>query len=76
MSDSIRDKLMSVRKTSEFTKVIEKEFGYHRKSKHAGSHVVYEAQGRVQLSIPLHTEISPGTRRGLVKQIMGEKYYD
>ena len=52
-----------------------KFLGYTEKPKRGGSHRIFECRNKPTLSIPDHKELSPGTKRNIVKLILGNEYY-
>jgi len=50
--------------------------GYHEKPKNGSSHRIFVMPGKPVLSIPDHKELAPGTKRNLVKLILGKEYYN
>jgi predicted RNA binding protein YcfA (HicA-like mRNA interferase family) len=62
---------MEIKKTSEFIKEIGK-IGYTESKKNGSSHRIFKANNRPMLSIPNNREMAPGTKRNLVKLIIGE----
>ena len=65
--------LLQGNKTKDFCKELQ-VYGYTL-SRQCGSHMIYTAIGKPALSIPATREISQGTKRNLLKLILGEKYY-
>ena len=74
MAKSLKDQLMSEKKTTKFCNILESlGYFYDRKS---GSHMIYIGEGLPTLSIPEKREIAPGTRRDIVKLVLGSSYYN
>lgn len=48
--------------------------GYQRRQ-NGTSHAVYSKAGVPSISLPIHGELSAGTRRNLLKVLLGEAYY-
>ena len=70
-----KNDLLTIKKTKDFIKAIEKNFGYSETQKNGSSHRIYKSKNHPALSIPNNSELAPGTRRELVKLVLGEKYY-
>jgi predicted RNA binding protein YcfA (HicA-like mRNA interferase family) len=64
--------LMQTRKTDKFLDLLERE-GY-KKIRQESSHMIY-SNGVNTLSIPKERELSQGTKRNLVKLVLGQEYY-
>jgi predicted RNA binding protein YcfA (HicA-like mRNA interferase family) len=69
-----KNQLMKIRKTKDFIKVLESEYGYHKDGQES-SHMKYRAEGRPPLSIVESRELSNGTKRNLINLILGDSYY-
>ena len=70
-----KNSLMDVKKTSEFLKLI-KGYGYQESPGNGSSHLIYRAPNKPTLSIPNTRELSPGTKRNLLKLVLGDSYYN
>lgn len=71
-----KDDLMRIDRTKDFIHAIEK-LGYEESRKIGGSHRIFKKSGSPTLSIPDggQKNITTGTKRNLVKLILGEVYY-
>jgi len=72
-NNPLYDKLMKIKKTSDFVKEIEK-IGYHAKNKkgNGSSHVPYINESGKLISVSIHEKELPiGTKRNIVKRICG-----
>ena len=67
----MKNTLMKIEKTAEFIKEI-KKLGY-QESRSEG-HMIFSCPNRAVLAIPRSRVLSPGTRRNLVKLILGGEY--
>jgi len=68
-----KTQLMQIRKTDDFLDVLESQ-GY-RKVRQESSHMIY-TNDAITLSIPKTRELSDGTKRNLVKLVLGDSYYN
>jgi hypothetical protein len=66
--------LMVIEKTRDFINTIQ-SLGYTEKPKNGSSHRIFEKRGAPVLSIPNDRSLSTGTKRELVKLVLGEEYY-
>ena len=67
--------LMKIQKVKDFILVIEK-LGYIEKPKNGSSHRIFKKPHNPILSIPGHSKIlSMGSKRNIVKLILGNEYY-
>lgn len=67
-----KNDLMKIKKYKDFKKVL-CNMGYNECC-NGGSHKVFRCEGKPSLSIPAHSErdeIAPGTRRNIIKLILG-----
>lgn len=69
-----KNSLMQIDRVSDFCKVIVKDYGYTYDRK-KGSHMIYVSSNLPTLSIPDSGILSDGTKRNLVKLILGDSYY-
>ena len=67
-----KNQLMQIRKTDDFLDVLESQ-GY-RKVRQESSHMIF-SNGDITLSIPKTRELSDGTKRNLIKLVLGDSYY-
>ena len=76
MNKISRQSFNKISKTKDFIKMIQK-MGYQEQYKNGGSHRIFKCQNRSTLSIPDGGKkvLSPGTKRNLVKLILGTAYY-
>jgi len=70
----MKNPLLTIKKTDRFISEI-KKLGYIESPKNGGSHRIFRCEGKPTLSIPDNREIAPGTRRNLVKLVLGNEYY-
>jgi len=69
-----KNRLMSIKKTDKFLSEII-ALGYKESSMNGSSHRIFKHAELPTLSIHHKREIAPGTRRNLVKLILGKNYY-
>lgn len=69
-----KNQLENITTTRELIKTVE-SIGYIEKKKNGSSHRIFCKPGMPVLSIPDHKQLSPGTKRNIVKLILGDKYY-
>ena len=69
----MKNPLMDIKKTSDFIAHI-KKMGYTESGKNGSSHRIFKASGHPVLSIPDCRELSEGTKRNLIKLVLGDDY--
>lgn len=69
-----KNQLMQIRKTKDFLNVLKSEYQYTL-SRQESSHMIFTCENRPTLSIPNERELSDGTKRNLVKLVLGQSYY-
>ena len=76
MNKISKQNLGKISKTKDFIKIIQ-EVGYLEQNKKGGSHRIFKCYNRSTLSIPDGGKkiLSPGTKRNLMKLILGTAYY-
>lgn len=65
---------MAMARTKDFINAVLR-MGYSETKGNGSSHRIFKCAGHSPLSIPSDSVLSDGTRRNLVKQIMGDAYY-
>jgi hypothetical protein len=70
-----KNDLLKIERTKDFIDAVT-ALGYTESPKNGSSHRIFKCNGKPCLSIPNSREIAPGTRRNLVKLVMGQKYYN
>ena len=65
--------IRQVKDTGELIKAV-KSLGYIQ-GKNNGGHLVFRKPNSPTLSIPEHKTLSPGTKRNILKVLLGDKYY-
>ena len=68
-----KTQLMNIRKTDDFLDALQ-PYGYY-KVRQESSHMIF-SNGNITLSIPKTRELSDGTKRNIVKQVLGDSYYN
>jgi predicted RNA binding protein YcfA (HicA-like mRNA interferase family) len=66
--------LNNISTTRELIKAVEK-IGYTEKPKNGSSHRIFGKSGMPTLSIPDKKILAPGTKRNIVKLVLGNDYY-
>jgi predicted RNA binding protein YcfA (HicA-like mRNA interferase family) len=69
-----KNDLLRIEKTKDFINFVQ-SLGYSEAPKNGSSHRIFKCNGRPCLSIPNTRDIAPGTRRNLVKLVLGNGYY-
>jgi hypothetical protein len=69
----MKNRAMQFKKTSDFINWIQ-GFGYKESGKNGSSHRIFKAAGHPVLSVPDCRELSEGTKRNLIKLVLGDNY--